>query len=120
MDDDNNGKAQGGENSFGFVKQSDENPDDENAMDDEELKDDNMDDSFDLDEVFDLNVSLDMLNTPVKKEDEFRLFSSTIKQLYSKSPQDFGIIVANFSDNDKKFTKELLQHQRIELSINGQ
>lgn len=67
MEEDTDSKTKGGENSFGLTKQGGEDQDDENAMDHEELKDDNMDDSFDMDEIFDLNVSLDMLNTPVKK-----------------------------------------------------
>lgn len=101
---------EGGEESLGFANNNDN---------DEELKDD-LDGTFDMDEVFDLNVSLDMLNTPVKKEDEFKLFGSTIKQLHQRSPQDFGQIVSCFSDKDKEFCKELLQHQRIELVVNGQ
>jgi len=67
---------EGGDETLGFTSNNDN---------DEELKDD-MDGSFDLDEVFDLNVSLDMLNTPIKKEDEFKLFGSTIKQIHQRSP----------------------------------
>ena len=61
MDDDNDGKTKGGENSFGFTKQDSENQDDENAMDHEELKDDNMNNSFDMDEVVSiLKINLSM------------------------------------------------------------
>lgn len=72
MEDD---KKEGGDDTLGFT-----NADNEDA---EEIKDA---DSFDMDEVFDLNVSLDMLNTPIKKEDEFKLFGSTIKQIHQRSP----------------------------------
>jgi hypothetical protein len=49
------------------------------------------------DPEFELKVTLDMTVSPVKKEDEFNLFSTIIKGLYQKSPQDLINVVNGLS-----------------------
>ena len=46
--------------------------------------DDDDEDEEDLDEAFDLNVTMDMLNAPFKKTDEFGFFNTQFRSLYDR------------------------------------
>lgn len=49
-----------------------------------ELSSDNDDDDEDVDEAFDLHVTMDMLNAPFKKTDEFNFFNQQFSALHSR------------------------------------
>ena len=53
--------------------------DDEDSEDEEPEEDED-----EVDEVFDLNVTMDMLNAPFKKADEFAIFNHILRALHSK------------------------------------
>ena len=52
-----------------------------------------------------MNVTMDMLNAPFKKADEFELFNKQLRNLHTRDPSYINNLVAQLSENEKKFLK---------------
>lgn len=68
---------------------------------------------------FDLNVTMDLLNAPFKKVDEFIIFNEALSTLYRKDPQYINNLIAQLPDNDKKFLKEHTETKRVKIEHKG-
>ena len=56
-----------------------------------------------LDELFDLNVTMDMLNAPFKKHDEFEYFHKAFSTLYAKDPQYMSNLLQTLTPEEKRY-----------------
>ena len=101
-------KSYGG---LGFVdNDEDEDKDSEFADDDEEEE---------VDEAFDLNVTMDMLNAPFKKTDEFGYFNTQFRALYDRDMTYINNLVAQMNEEEKKFLHELMETKRVKIAHKG-
>lgn len=55
--------------------------------------DDEDTDEDEKDELFDLNVTMDLLKTPLRKVDEFEIFHKVMQTLHNKDPQYINNLV---------------------------
>jgi len=103
--DDEEEKA--GNGGLGFV---------DNDEEDGDLDDDDDDEEEELDEAFDLNVTMDMLNAPFKKADEFGYFNSHFRSLYDRDMTYINNLVAQMNEVEKKFLQEFMETKRIKIT----
>lgn len=68
---------------------------------------------------FDLNVTMDLLNAPFKKADEFSIFNHVLRNLHAKDPAYINNLVSQLSEKDKKFLKEHFETKRITIAHKG-
>ena len=62
---------------------------------------------------------MDLLNAPVKKQDEFATFNQVLRQLHNKDPQYINNLVAQLSEEQKKFLREHIETRRIKIEHKG-
>lgn len=62
---------------------------------------------------------MDLLNAPVKKQDEFGTFNTVLRQLHNKDPQYINNLVAQLSEEQKKFLREHIETRRIKIEHKG-
>ena len=103
-------EEKGGNGGLGFVDNDEENEDGD--LDD----DDDDEEEEELDEAFDLNVTMDMLNAPFKKADEFGYFNSHFRSLYDRDMTYINNLVAQMNEVEKKFLQELMDTKRIKIT----
>ena len=103
----NDEEEKGGNGGLGFV---------DNDEEDGDLDDDDDDEEEELDEAFDLNVTMDMLNAPFKKADEFGYFNSHFRSLYDRDMTYINNLVAQMNEVEKKFLQELMETKRIKIT----
>lgn len=99
-------EEKGGNGGLGFV---------DNDEEDGDLDDDD-DEEEELDEAFDLNVTMDMLNAPFKKADEFGYFNSHFRSLYDRDMTYINNLVAQMNEVEKKFLQEFMETKRIKIT----
>jgi hypothetical protein len=100
-------EEKGGNGGLGFV---------DNDEEDGDLDDDDDDEEEELDEAFDLNVTMDMLNAPFKKADEFGYFNSHFRSLYDRDMTYINNLVAQMNEVEKKFLQEFMETKRIKIT----
>jgi hypothetical protein len=103
----NDEEEKGGNGGLGFV---------DNDEEDGDLDDDDDDEEEELDEAFDLNVTMDMLNAPFKKADEFGYFNSHFRSLYDRDMTYINNLVAQMNEVEKKFLQEFMETKRIKIT----
>ena len=62
---------------------------------------------------------MDLLNAPFKKCDEFAIFNQQLRQLHAKDPAYINNLVAQLSDEERKFLKEHVETKRIKIAHKG-
>ena len=87
----------GGLNEFGFGFTEDDVKPNEESSDDEEY-----------DHAFELAVTVDQLRSPIKKADEFSVFSDAINGLAQNRQQELGLIFGQLNGDQNKQLKVLL------------
>ena len=70
-----------------------------------------------LDELFDLNVTMDMLNAPFKRQDEFGFFHKVFATLYAKAPQYMSNLLQSLTPEEKRYLQEHMQSKRVEQGL---
>ena len=100
-------EEKGGHGGLGFV---------DNDEEDGDLDDDDDDEEEELDEAFDLNVTMDMLNAPFKKADEFGYCNSHFRSLYDRDMTYINNLVAQMNEVEKKFLQEFMETKRIKIT----
>ena len=77
--------------------------DNDEEEEDKESDDNDDDEEEELDEALDLNVTMDMLNAPFKKTDEFGFFNTQFRALYDRDMTYINNLVAQMNETEKKF-----------------
>lgn len=96
-------------------------PKGENDTDDDNEDDDDEDDEEDeKDELYDLSITMDLLQTPMLKVDEFKSFQQVMDTLHKKDPVYINNILGQLTEQEKKILQEHMQTQRIKIESNGQ
>jgi len=62
---------------------------------------------------------MDMISAPFKKQDEFAIFHQALLKLHEKDPAYVTNVIAQLSENDKKFLKEHIETKRIRIQHKG-
>lgn len=62
---------------------------------------------------------MDLLNAPVKKQDEFSSFNQALRQLHNKDASYINNLVAQLSEEQKKFLREHIETRRITIETTG-
>jgi hypothetical protein len=62
---------------------------------------------------------LDMIESPIKSQDEFAAFSEVLKRLHAKDPAYINNLVAQMPENQKKYLKEHIETKRIKVEVKG-
>lgn len=83
------------------------------------ISDDEENDEDDMDEDFDLNVTMDMLQAPFKKADEFAIFNQQLRTLHSRDATYTNNLIAQLNESEKAFLKQLVETKRIEIVGKG-
>jgi len=78
-----------------------------------DAEDSDDDDKF---SCFDLKMSMEMLQCPVKKEDETKVFKETLQSLSARSPAEMNAIIQEMSEANKDSVRRLLASASIECA----
>lgn len=62
---------------------------------------------------------MDLLNAPFKKADEFAIFNQQLRTLHSRDPTYINNLVAQLTENERGFLKELVEIKRIKIEHKG-
>jgi hypothetical protein len=89
------------------------------VYDDEDSDGDGDEDDSDNENMFDLNVTMDLLNAPFKKADEFVIFNTQLRQLFARDATYTNNLVAQLKEHEKKFLSQLMETKRVEIEHKG-
>lgn len=107
-DDDSQDEEDNG--GLGFVNNDEESKGELDSDDDEDEE---------VDEDFDLHVTMDMLNAPFKKTDEFNFFNQQFRALHDRDSTYINNLVQQMEEEEKKFLRELFETKRVKIEHMG-